>query len=88
MPIPYFFDIIGKNLVKPTLKYMGTQGTSGIKIYNKCIASTGLTEGVAKATTNYNIGSITIDENHRPEFMPAFENVKVKYVYKQENHKK
>ena len=33
--------LVGKNLVKPTLKYMGTQGTSGIKIYNKCIASTG-----------------------------------------------
>ena len=79
--------IVGKNLVKPTLKYMGTQGTSGIKIYNKCIASTGLTEEVAKATTNYNVGSITIDENHRPEFMPAFENVKIKLVFDKESRR-
>ncbi len=79
--------LVGKNLVKPTLKYMGTQGTSGIKIYNKCIASTGLTEEVAKATTNYNVGSITIDENHRPEFMPAFENVKVKLVFDKDSRR-
>ena len=79
--------LVGKNLVKPTLKYMGTQGTSGIKIYNKCIASTGLTEEVAKATTNYNIASIIIDENHRPEFMPAFENVKVKLVFDKDSRK-
>ena len=79
--------LVGKNLVKPTLKYMGTQGTSGIKIYNKCIASTGLTEEVAKATTNYNIASIIIDENHRPEFMPAFENVKVKLVFDKDSRR-
>ena len=60
---------------------MGTQGTSGIKIYNKCIASTGLTEEVAKNTTNYNVGSVTIDENYRPEFMPTFEEAKVKLVF-------
>ena len=40
--------LVAKNLVNPTLKYMGTQGTSGIKIYDLCIASTGLTEEVAK----------------------------------------
>ena len=40
--------LVAKNLVNPTLKYMGTQGTSGIKIYDLCIASTGLTEEVAE----------------------------------------
>ena len=79
--------LVGKNLVKPTLKYMGTQGTSGIKIYNKCIASTGLTEEVAKNTTNYNVGSVTIDENYRPEFMPTFEEAKVKLVFDKDSRK-
>ena len=79
--------LVGKNLVKPTLKYMGTQGTSGIKIYNKCIASTGLTEEVAKNTTNYNVGSVTIDENYRPEFMPTFEEAKVKLVFDKDSRR-
>ena len=79
--------LVGKNLIKPTLKYMGTQGTSGIKIYNKCIASTGLTEEVAKNTTNYNVGSVTIDENYRPEFMPTFEEAKVKLVFDKDSRK-
>ena len=65
--------LVAKNLLKPTLKYMGTQGTSGIKIYDKCIASTGLTEEGAKITTNINAGSVTITDNYRPEFMPTFE---------------
>lgn len=73
--------LIARNLVKPQLKYMGTQGTSGIKIYDYNIASTGLTEEVAKATTSYTIGSALIDSNHRPEFMPDYENVKLKLVY-------
>ena len=50
--------LVARNIVEPTLKYMGTQGTSGIKIYEKCIASTGLTEEVAKATTKMNVGSV------------------------------
>lgn len=79
--------LIGKNLVKPTLKYMGTQGTSGIKIYDKCVACTGLTEEIAKKTTNYNICSVTIDENHRPEFMPTFEQVKIKLVFDKDSRK-
>ena len=29
--------LVARNIVEPTLKYMGTQGTSGIKIYEKCI---------------------------------------------------
>lgn len=73
--------LIAENLVNPTLKYLGTQGTSGIKIYDKCIASTGMTEEVARATTNMNIASVILKENHRPEFMPSFSEVIIKLVY-------
>lgn len=73
--------LVARNIEKPTLKYMGTQGTSGIKIYDQCIASTGMTEEVAKATTNFNVASVSIKDNYRPEFMPTFEEAMVKLVY-------
>lgn len=73
--------LIAANLLEPKFKYMGTQGTSGIKIYEHNIASTGLTEEVAKATTSYNVGATMIEGPHRPEFMPDYEPVKLKIVY-------
>lgn len=73
--------LVAKNIVRPTLKYMGTQGTSGIKIYEKCIASTGLTEEVAQATTEYNIGTSIVTDNYRPEFMPTYKDVTIKIVF-------
>lgn len=73
--------LIAQNLMAPKLKYMGTQGTSGIKIYDYNIASTGLTEDVAKATTSYHVASAMIEENNRPEFMPVYEVTKLKLVY-------
>lgn len=79
--------LVAKNLLKPTLKYMGTQGTSGIKIYDKCIASTGLTEEGAKITTNINARSVTITDNYRPEFMPTFEPATIKLVFDKDSRK-
>ena len=79
--------LVARNLVKPTLKYMGTQGTSGIKIYDLSIASTGLTEEVAKSTTSLNVASVTAIDNYRPEFMPTFEEAKLKLVYDKDTRK-
>ena len=73
--------LVARNIVEPTLKYMGTQGTSGIKIYEKCIASTGLTEDVAKATTKMNVGSVSLTDNYRPEFMPTYLPATIKLVF-------
>ena len=73
--------LIAENLVEPKLKYLGTQGTSGIKIYDYCIASTGMTEDVAKSTTTINVGSEFLKENHRPEFMPTYSEAMIKLVY-------
>lgn len=73
--------LIARNIVKPTLKYMGTQGTSGIKIYEQSIASTGMTEEVAKSTTDMNIGTVILTDNYRPEFMPTYEPATVKLVF-------
>ena len=79
--------LIARNIVKPTLKYMGTQGTSGIKIYEKCIASTGMTENVAKATTKMNVGSIILTDNYRPEFMPTYLPATIKLVYDKDTNR-
>ncbi|MBK1810442.1 FAD-dependent oxidoreductase [Clostridium sp. YIM B02505] len=76
--------LIGRNLVKPTTKYLGTQGTSGIKIYEYNIASTGLTEESAKAA-GFNIKTTSVTDNYRPEFMPTFDSVTIKVVYDAES---
>ncbi len=72
--------LVARNLVKPTTRHLGTQGTSGIKIYDYNIASTGLTETSAKAM-GMDVDSVTIKDNYRPEFMPTYEMVQFKVVY-------
>lgn len=79
--------LVAKNIMKPILKYMGTQGTSGIKIYDKCIASTGLTEEGAKLTTSINTGSVMITDNYRPEFMPTYEAATIKLVFDKDSRR-
>ena len=79
--------LVAKNIMKPILKYMGTQGTSGIKIYDKCIASTGLTEEGAKLTTSINAGSVMITDNYRPEFMPTYEAATIKLVFDKDSRR-
>ena len=72
--------LIARNLVKPTTKYIGTQGTSGIKIYDYNIAATGITESTAK-DLGLSIKTVTVTDNSRPEFMPKFDWAKLKVVY-------
>ncbi|APH06924.1 FAD-dependent oxidoreductase [Bacillus weihaiensis] len=75
--------LVAKNLLKPTIRYMGTQGTSGIKIYDQNIATTGLTETTA-LRMGMNVKSITIYEHDRPEFMPTYEDIQLKVVYEED----
>lgn len=72
--------LVARNLVSNTIPYMGTQGTSGIKIYEDNIAGTGLTEEAAKAE-GMEVESVMITDNYRPEFMPTVEEVQLKVVY-------
>ncbi|MEK3882470.1 FAD-dependent oxidoreductase [Paenibacillus sp. PL2-23] len=72
--------LAARNLMLPTVKYRGTQGTSGIKIYDSNIASTGLTETSALAA-GMNVKKVTISDSYRPEFMPTHEPVTLKVVY-------
>lgn len=76
--------LVARNLVKPVMKHPGTQGTSGIKIYDLNIASTGLTEATAKSS-GIEVKTVTIKENYRPEFMPTYDEITVKVVYEKES---
>jgi len=76
--------LAARNLVEPTTKYMGTQGTSGIKIYEHNIASTGLTENAAKAS-DIDVKTVTVKDNDRPEFMPTYDEATLKIVYEKDS---
>ncbi len=78
--------IVGRNIVKPTVKYIGTQGTSGIKIYDWNISSTGLTEVVAKEL-GINYGTVTVKDHNRPEFMPTYDDAVLKIVFDKDSRK-
>lgn len=72
--------LVARNLVNNTIPYMGTQGTSGIKIYEDNIAGTGMTEAAAKHE-GIDAEAVMITDNYRPEFMPTFEEVQLKVVF-------
>lgn len=78
--------LIARNLLKPTVSYMGTQGTSGIKIYDDNIAATGMIEVSAKEA-GLDVDSVTINENYRPAFMPTHEVVTLKVVFEKETRR-
>lgn len=76
--------LAGINLQENKIAHPGTQGTSGIKIYENNLASTGLTEMEARRK-GINIDSVTIVDNYRPEFMPTYEEVTLKIVFEAES---
>jgi NADPH-dependent 2,4-dienoyl-CoA reductase/sulfur reductase-like enzyme len=76
--------LVGRNIKEPTTKYMGTQGTSAIKIFENNIASTGLTEEMAKAA-GLDIKAVTVKDSYRPEFMPTHEEATLKVVYEKDS---
>ncbi|MBC8079937.1 MAG: FAD-dependent oxidoreductase [Gorillibacterium sp.] len=76
--------LVAKNLVGPRVRYTGTQGTSGIKIYEQNIASTGLTVQAAE-DANLKAKAVTIVDHYRPEFMPSSESVTLKVVYEEDS---
>jgi NADPH-dependent 2,4-dienoyl-CoA reductase/sulfur reductase-like enzyme len=72
--------LVARNLKRDATKYIGTQATSGIKIYDLNIASTGLSEESARKA-GFDAASVTHSDNYRPEFMPTYESVTLKLVY-------
>ncbi|MBA2174789.1 FAD-dependent oxidoreductase [Halobacillus locisalis] len=78
--------LVARNLVEPTMKNVGTQGTSGLHIYDLNMASTGLT-GTSAAMMGVEVESVTIEDTHRPDFMPTAERVQLKVSYDPETRR-
>lgn len=72
--------LVGKNLTQPTVKYMGTQSSSGLALYGRTIVSTGLTLAAAQQQ-GVNAQQVIITDNYRPEFMPSTEPVLMSLVF-------
>jgi len=76
--------IIAYNLFENRMRYRGTQGTSGVKVFSYNVATSGLNELLAKEKgIEYDV--LYAFENNRPEFMPEFEPVYVKLLYRKDN---
>lgn len=78
--------LVAENMMQPRVRYQGTQGTSGLRLYDWNIASSGLTEEAA-ALFGLEVESVVIEDAYRPEFMPTAEKVEFKLVYEKETHR-
>ncbi|WP_220752410.1 FAD-dependent oxidoreductase [Apilactobacillus xinyiensis] len=72
--------LVGDNIEKPTVKYMGTQSSSGLELYGETIVSTGLTMKMAEQD-NIDAHQVIFEDNYRPEFMPTTEKVLMSLIY-------
>lgn len=72
--------MVGANLFKPTIKYMGTQATSALKLYDHNLGVTGLTLAHAKRN-HLSAASVTMTDDFRPPFMPDTVKITMVLVY-------
>lgn len=72
--------LAAENLVEPKRRHPGTQGTSGLKIYNHFVASTGLTKNAAELF-GIEVNVASIKDTYRPDFMPENHDIKLDLVY-------
>ena len=60
--------LVGKNIKKPSIKYLGTQATSAVELYGYAFAASGLNSAGAKKR-GIEIEKISIEQDYRPDFM-------------------
>ena len=60
--------LVGANIEEPVQKYMGTQATSAVQLYDLSLAASGLTQAGAEAR-GVSARSTTIVQDYRPDFM-------------------
>lgn len=78
--------LVGMNIVKPTLEYMGTQASSGLKLYDLNFAASGLTKEAAEMQ-GMDVQSVTVEDNFRPEFMSSTTPVLMTLVWEAKTHR-
>lgn len=78
--------LAGINIFNKRVRTMGTQATTGMLLFDKTIAATGLTlENAQKA--HFNAASVIYEGNYRPDFMPTTAKVTVELVYDKDSRK-
>lgn len=60
--------LVGANIEQPTRKYMGTQATSAVQLYDLSLSASGLTQGDTDRR-GMDIRSTELVEDYRPAFM-------------------
>ncbi|KFI93860.1 NADH oxidase [Bifidobacterium saguini DSM 23967] len=60
--------LVGRNIEKPTVKYMGTQATSAVQLYDLSLAASGLTKAGAERR-GLTVHETELTEDYRPDFM-------------------
>ena len=60
--------LVGRNIETPTVKYMGTQATSAVQLYDLSLAASGLTRAGAERR-GLTVKETSLTEDYRPDFM-------------------
>ena len=60
--------LVGRNIETPTVKYMGTQATSAVQLYDLSLAASGLTRAGAERR-GLTVRETSLTEDYRPDFM-------------------
>ena len=60
--------LVGRNIEAPTVKYLGTQATSAVQLYDLSLAASGLTRAGAERR-GLTVKETSLTEDYRPDFM-------------------
>ncbi|WP_334332159.1 MULTISPECIES: FAD-dependent oxidoreductase [unclassified Companilactobacillus] len=60
--------LVGKNIEKDTVAYMGTQASSAVELFGRTYAASGLTKSHADVLGK-KVEEVSLEDNYRPEFM-------------------
>ncbi|THB75470.1 MAG: NADH oxidase [Gammaproteobacteria bacterium] len=72
--------VAAHNCAGGNMEMLGVQGSNAIHIFDLSLCSTGMTEEVAKQK-GFDVKTVTVTENIRPDFMPDNEEVTLKVVW-------
>lgn len=78
--------LAGRNIFGDIQKYMGTQATSAIQIFENTLASTGLTLTKAKKA-GLDAASVIYEDGYRYYFMPNTDKITIVLVYDRQSRK-
>ncbi|KRO00095.1 FAD-dependent oxidoreductase [Companilactobacillus kimchiensis] len=78
--------LAGINVLDRHLKSIGTQATTGMLLFDKTVACTGLTLAKAKAA-HFEAASALYQGNYRPDFMPTTAEISIELIYDKNSRK-